>query len=89
MNSPDPDRPENLIQVASEVEAAAIVTALQAHGIEALASGGFTSGFRAEAPGRVNVVVRHQDLEEARLILAEIQGEPSDGSDPSDPAAQE
>ena len=50
MNSPDPNRPETLTQVASEVEASAIVTALQAHGIEALAAGGFTSGFAPKLP---------------------------------------
>ncbi len=74
----DPHRPERLTRVNTEAEAAGIVTALTAHGIQATATGGFTAGFRAEAPGYVNVLVRHEDLEAARRILAELK---DDGSD--------
>ncbi len=69
----DPQRPEVLLAVATDVEAAVIVTALTAHGIRAMAVGGQLAGFRAEAPAQVQIVVRHADLESARAILAEIQ----------------
>jgi hypothetical protein len=69
----DPNNPERLISVPTDVEAAAIVAALASHGVEASATGGFTAGFRAEAPGEVQVIVRHADLQRAREILAQIE----------------
>ncbi len=69
----DPNNPEVLTSVCTDVEAAAIVGALAALGIEASAIGGYTAGFRAEAPGRVNVIVKHADLGRARTALAEIE----------------
>ena len=71
--STDPQRPAVLLAVATDVEAAAIVTALTAHGIRAMAVGGYTAGFRAEAPAKVQIVVRQAELEPARSLLAEIQ----------------
>lgn len=68
--------PEVLVSVPSEMEAAAIVDALAEHGIRARAVGGYTSGFRAEAPGDVKVVVGRADLARARELLAEIRSEP-------------
>jgi len=65
-----------LVSVPSEVEAAAIVTALAEYGIEAHAVGGYTAGFRAEAPGDVKVSVKHADLDRARQALAEIREHP-------------
>ena len=38
-------------------------------------TGGFTAGFRAEAPGDVQIIVRQADLEQARRALEKIQGE--------------
>jgi len=69
----DPNNPEVLTSVSSDVEAAAIVNALAERGIKASAIGGFTSGFRAEAPGEIRVVVRHADLDEATQALAELE----------------
>jgi hypothetical protein len=74
----DPDRLKRLISVPSEVEATAIVAALAAHEIEAKATGGFTSAFKAEAPGMVHVMVRQEDLEAARAALDEIRKRSSD-----------
>lgn len=71
----DPQSPVRIASVPSDVEAAAIVTALAAHGIEAKATGGFSSGFRAEAPGEIGVVVRAADCETAAKLLAEIRDE--------------
>ena len=36
-------------------------------------TGRFTSGFRAEAPGRLQIVVRRSDLDQAQQALAEIR----------------
>ncbi len=69
----DPEAPVALTAVATEVEAGAIVTALGAYGIYAQTTGGFTAGFRAEAPGVVRIWVRQQDLEQARAALGEIE----------------
>ncbi len=69
----DPNNPEVLLSVPSDVEAAAIVSALTERGIKASTTGGFTAGFRAEAPGNVNIVVRSADLDQAKQMLAEIK----------------
>lgn len=69
----DPNNPETLISFPSDVRAAAFVTALRARGIEATTTGGYTSGFRAEAPGQVNVIVRQADLVKARAALDQIK----------------
>ena len=74
----DPDNPEVLTSVPSEIEAAAIVTALDSLGIQASATGGYTAGFRAEAPGEVAVTVRRADLDRARQALTKIKHQQSD-----------
>ena len=74
----DPNNPETLTSVHSDVEAAAIVNMLAAHGFEASTTGGYTAGFRAEAPGDVHVIVRHKDLEPARELLAKFQQDHKD-----------
>ena len=74
----DPNNPEVLTSVRTDVEAAAIVGALAALGIEASTTGGYTAGFRAEAPGFVNVIVKYADLHRARNALAEIKRDQTD-----------
>ncbi len=67
---------ENLVKlttVPSEYEATAIASALEAEGIKARTVGGFTAGFRAEAPGGVSVVVLDEDLPRAQQILADLK----------------
>jgi hypothetical protein len=76
--TPDPNRPEKLLSVASEIEAAAMVNALAECGVEAFAAGGYTSGFKAEAPGDVKILVKHTDLDRARQALAEIRQQQGD-----------
>jgi len=71
----DPHSPEVLTSVANEVQAAALVAALEVRGVHATTTGGFTAGFRAEAPGQVNIIVRRQDLPRAKERLAEIRQE--------------
>ncbi len=49
--------------------------ALAGENIRAMAVGGFTSGFRAEAPGQVEVVVAARDLLRASEILEKLRAE--------------
>jgi hypothetical protein len=56
----------------------AIVGALAARGIVASTTGGYTAGFRAEAPGRVNVIAKYEDLDRARHALTEIEQDQPD-----------
>ena len=72
---PDPTHPETLLTVSTEIEAAAIVTALAEYDVEALTVGGYTSGFKAEAPGNVAVVVKLADFDRAKQALTKIQAE--------------
>lgn len=60
---------------ANELEAGMIVAALERHGIRARASGVLTAGFRAEAPGRVRILVRESELERAEEVLDQVEGE--------------
>ncbi len=62
-----------LTTVPGEFEASAIVSALEAEGIRAQAVGGFTAGFKAEAPGGASVMVLEADLVRAKQILADLQ----------------
>ncbi|MHB1034176.1 MAG: putative signal transducing protein [Pirellulales bacterium] len=71
----DPNGPRVLLSTRNEVEAGSVATALAAYDIEASITGGFTSGFRAEAPGDVQVLVRASDLDRAKKALAEIRAE--------------
>jgi hypothetical protein len=62
-----------LTAVPNEALAAMIVAALGHEGIMAHAQGSLTSGFRAEAPGNVQVLVRRADLDRARALLESIE----------------
>ena len=74
----DPNRPVVLTTRPTEAQAALIVAALEDRGVQAQATGGFTSGFRAEAPGDVRVLVRECDFERARKALHDIEAGPAD-----------
>ena len=69
----DPRSPKLLTTVATDAEAAALLTALEANGIIANRTGGFTAGFRAEAPGGIQIWVASEDVEQAMVAYAEIQ----------------
>ena len=73
--SHDPNSPEVLISVETEMEAAMIVTFLAEQGLEASTTGDHTAGFRAEAPGLVNVIVRYSDLKQAQSALSSYEQE--------------
>lgn len=63
----------------TEPAASIVVATLAAAGIDAVLSGQFTSGFKAEAPGWVSVHVFEYDEARAREVLAEL--EDNDGGD--------
>ncbi|MDZ4754525.1 MAG: DUF2007 domain-containing protein [Phycisphaerae bacterium] len=52
-----------------EWEASLMRETLLAAGIPCTVAGGLTGSFRAEAPGRVKLLVREHDLERAKLAL--------------------
>jgi len=60
-----------LASVSTEVEAQLLVNMLNENGIAAVATGGSTSQFRAEAPGVVRVLLKQADLPVAKSVLAE------------------
>ena len=68
----------------TEVGAAIIVAVLKDAGIRAVATGGFTAGFRAEAPGWVRVQTWEDDAKRAREVIAEIKMESSDDLEPGE-----
>jgi len=68
-----PDRLEPLTSTPNEPQAAMIVSALKDRGVDAVAEGGLTAGFRAETVGEVRVMVWQEDLDRARLALDEYQ----------------
>ncbi len=64
---------ETVAERSTEVAASVLVSALRDAGIRAVATGGFTAGFRAEAPGVVRVQTLERDAERAREIIAELK----------------
>lgn len=74
----DPREPQVLASLYTETEAAMIVAALADHGIEASTTGGITVGLRPEAPGRVDIIVRKEQLAKAQQAYAQIQADLSD-----------
>jgi len=76
--SDDPHSPVVLARLPNEISAAALRTALASFDIEAHLTGGFVSGFKAEAPGNVQIVVARADFDRARAALLEIQSQPED-----------
>jgi hypothetical protein len=69
---------ERLTSVRNEMEAGIIVGALDAEGIKATMSGVYTSGFRAEAPGWVEVLVTEADLPRAQAVLEQVRSDRTD-----------
>ena len=69
----DPDQPVTVATAENEIAAGVIVSALEAAGIEARMVGEYTSGFRAEAPGQVAVIVRQADAEKAHAVLDDLR----------------
>jgi hypothetical protein len=71
---PDPNEHVALLTSApNEMEAGIIVGALEQQGIKSTMTGVYTAGFRAEAPGWVQVLVAEDDLPAAQAILEEVR----------------
>ena len=71
-----PDRTTSLVAIAhprDDIEAQLITNLLAEAGIEAMVTGATLSGFRAEAPANVCVVVRAADADAAREALAAVR----------------
>ena len=64
-----------LVAFPTEVGAAPVVSALEEAGISAVATGGFTAEFIAEAPGEVQVLVAERDLPKAKEVLNVLREE--------------
>lgn len=69
----DPSSPRVVASLPDEMSASAIVVALSAHGINARAVGGYTSGFQTEIASDVRVVVSASEFEAAKSVI-ETQG---------------
>jgi len=67
-----------LTSAPSEMEAGIILAALEDNGIKATMSGVYTAGFRAEAPGQVQILVSQQDLARAQQVLEAVDDEQQD-----------
>ncbi|SMP76596.1 Putative signal transducing protein [Neorhodopirellula lusitana] len=63
---------EIVAQRSTEIAATVLVNVLADAGIRAVAVGGFTAGFRTEAPGWVQVKTLERDAERARQIISEV-----------------
>lgn len=68
----DPMSPQRVAGFRSEIDAAILVNALEDEGISARTVGDCTSGFRAEAPGDVQVWVARRDLQKALEVLSQL-----------------
>jgi hypothetical protein len=67
-----PLHPEHVVPVYSapnELEAGVFVAALEEAGIKSTMSGTYTAGFRAEAPGQVQILVAQEDLARAQEVI--------------------
>ena len=68
---PTIEGPVHQLRYPTEWEATAAVARLEHAGIRAVASGGAASGYRAEAPGFVSVLISEDDRERAEALLAQ------------------
>ena len=68
MTQDDPTRPVKLETFNDSYQASVLVSRLGENNIKATAVGGFVSGFQAETPGYVDVVVVQSDFERAKLL---------------------
>jgi len=76
-----------LTSVPHDFQAALIVNALQEQGIRGAVSGTYTAGFRAEAPGWVQVLVREADLPAAAAVFETVERASFDDQpDPESPS---
>jgi len=75
MTQDDPTRPMKLETFNDNFQASVLVTRLEEAGIKATAVGGFVSGFQAESPGYVDVVVVQSEFERAKSLYENWKNE--------------
>lgn len=68
MTQDDPSRPMKLETFNDNYQASVLVTMLEDNGVKANAVGGFVSGFQAESPGYVDVVVAQSEFARAKSL---------------------
>lgn len=76
MTQNDPTRPMKLETFNDNFQASVLVTRLEEVGIKATAVGGFVSGFQAESPGYVDVVVAQSEFQQAKSLYESWKLEP-------------
>ena len=69
-----------LTSVPTEAHASVIVAALKEGGVRAVATGAYTAGFAAEAPGWVQVMVEDDCLPRAKELLSKLKSEAAGGA---------
>ncbi|MCW5758105.1 MAG: DUF2007 domain-containing protein [Phycisphaeraceae bacterium] len=77
--------PVIIAQYATEIEATFAANALREAGIRCELVGGASSGFKAEAPGHVRILVSQHDADAARLLLEDFSQERAPEEDGKDP----
>lgn len=79
----DHSEPVTLAQYATEIQATFAANMLREAGIRCELVGGASSGFKAESPGYVRLLVSQNDASRARALLEDFQAEkaPDDAND--------
>ena len=72
---PDESAPEKIALYSHELEAGDLVNQLREAGIPAEMRGWSVSGFRAESPGQIEVVVSGKHAEQARQLMVELRAD--------------
>ncbi len=67
----DPHKTATLTETPTEAAAVLVCDALARHGVRAVYNGDLVAGWRAQAPGLVRVLVRADELDLAKRLLAE------------------
>lgn len=67
----DPDSPTVVATRPDALQAGALVSKLEQHGITAFATGSHTSGFQVEIASSVKIVVSKRDADKAREVLGD------------------
>lgn len=68
----DPTSPMKLETFNDNYQASALVAQLKERGIHATAVGGYVSGFQAESPGYVDVVVPQAEFDSSKLLMEQL-----------------
>ena len=79
MSNPNHPEPVILGQYPTEIQATFAANMLREAGIRCEMVGGASSGFKAESPGYVRILVAEADAPRARQLLEEFDAERADG----------